>query len=39
MVDDIVVMLLGGALASVLPNAAVALYDWLCSTGKVKPGN
>jgi len=26
---DIVVMLLGSAVASVLPNAVVALYDWV----------
>lgn len=39
MVDDIVLMLLGGALASVLPNAAVALYDWLYGTGKGNAGD
>lgn len=36
MADDISLLLLGAAFASVLPNAAVALYDWLQSTATGK---
>lgn len=34
MAEEMILMLLGAAFTSVLPNAVVAIYDWFAGTGK-----